>query len=521
MPAKEEKVSGDAPQQLSDEQAARRKAMQKARRKQQARMAKNPIAAARMQAMAKSNKRMKARPGFKAWAPENVGKPRAHFSRWQGGDEVTLARSRPSSSHFNRVRAAEKYRKENNGLVHRLEDIYNVNPNSFVVKNKLAKGEDCRGRWARRTSHYRNNPRVKKPASACGRRKGRGAGGGGSGSASGAGAGSGAPQKGKKGKKASKAATLRRKKQRDELLTKKKAIEASYKIKYKRANRRKTNVPKTAGVVLCSGCGRKSFFGADGPRMQRAPGGIYYCSDACRLVDWETAKATIAGATTGRWAYAKPSEAYWVTNNAALVVRKLLRLGKKDRPAAGRILSTYQALRKRELRGDAARAAKEPKAEDDPFDPKIKDRDPVDLLEEALLDSLRQKGGASVRRHLQKMFAQFDSDASGEISRSEFAEGVRDFMQGVPDAAVHRLFERFDADASGHVSLSEFSDRLVGDVDVGARDYAQLKADAAAARSRKGAMEKFAGSNGETSKTVSGGGKKRYKQQDREPLQLY
>ena len=126
-----------------------------------------------------------------------------------------------------------------------------------------------------------------------------------------------------------------------------------------------------------------------------------------------------------------------------------------------------------------------------------------------------------MRRHLQKMFAQFDSDASGEISRSEFAEGVRDFMQGVPDAAVHRLFERFDADASGHVSLSEFSDRLVGDVDVGARDYAQLKADAAAARSRKGAMEKFAGSNGETSKTVSGGGKKRYKQQDREPLQLY
>ena len=49
----------------------------------------------------------------------------------------------------------------------------------------------------------------------------------------------------------------------------------------------KSKVPKDVACVICSGCGRKSWYLADGPTMRAHPRipGVYYCSATCSEVD--------------------------------------------------------------------------------------------------------------------------------------------------------------------------------------------------------------------------------------------
>jgi len=56
-----------------------------------------------------------------------------------------------------------------------------------------------------------------------------------------------------------------------------------------------TGVPSSAAVVLCSGCGNKSYAGADGNKVFESSGRknmdagtcVFFCNDVCEAVDWE------------------------------------------------------------------------------------------------------------------------------------------------------------------------------------------------------------------------------------------
>lgn len=52
-----------------------------------------------------------------------------------------------------------------------------------------------------------------------------------------------------------------------------------------------TNVPKTVSLLICHGCGRKTWFNADGRPMHKFKG-LWYCSETCATIDWEFGKWT-------------------------------------------------------------------------------------------------------------------------------------------------------------------------------------------------------------------------------------
>eukprot|EP00877_Chromochloris_zofingiensis_P014270 jgi/Chrzof1/9097/Cz03g35280.t1 len=88
-------------------------------------------------------------------------------------------------------------------------------------------------------------------------------------------------------------------------------------------------VPKSLGMACCSGCGKKSFYNADGVCLTpcRQCQQVYYCSELCARLDYPSHKHICKYATTGHWTPAgtRPAGEYWVQNPSWAVARKLLR----------------------------------------------------------------------------------------------------------------------------------------------------------------------------------------------------
>mmetsp|Transcript_15522 Transcript_15522/g.38804 ORF Transcript_15522/g.38804 Transcript_15522/m.38804 type:complete len:367 (-) Transcript_15522:143-1243(-) len=169
----------------------------------------------------------------------------------------------------NRGARQREIEQENVRIAAKLDDRYKRRKDSFVTANQLGKGVDLRGAWQERTAIYRGSPS-------------------------------------KRGARASAASTKRPPAAAD------------------------TGVPKSLGVALCSGCGKKSYYGADGKRLRPCEhcASVWYCSDTCAKVDWQhhkkMCKYVSGGQGAGTWSATTPAEDCWISNAAMRRGRELL-----------------------------------------------------------------------------------------------------------------------------------------------------------------------------------------------------
>lgn len=316
------------------------------------------------------------------------------------------------TSHQNRKEFFARTSADNAAMAKRLKKIYNVNKESFLVKNGLGKGHDCNPGWKIRTTLYEETRKWRKT----GRDGGKGP-------------------------------------------------------------------PKTLALVICSGCGRKTFFQADGPKTKRCPlTHLWYCSELCRKVDFEPYGRIQAERISTNHNKMKMGRAnYWVINGTAKWARdNLLRYHKLKKDVKKRekkygseeqFMKTIKDMRKKELKADGIPA--EECLDHDPTDPNIKDVPDVDKLEQILFENVRGKN-KSVRDGIRKSFKYFDKDGSGNIDFSEFLMGVDPFLIGVESSRIRTLFDRYDADQGGTISLGEFSSRLCAREDLDCSDCPKL-----------------------------------------------
>lgn len=134
-----------------------------------------------------------------------------------------------------------------------------------------------------------------------------------------------------------------------------------------------TVIPKSLAVGICSGCGIKSFRGADGPSLFPCNGchKVFYCSATCQSLDHQSHKQLCkyeSSASKGSpMSFTRPSEDYWVQNGSMAKARHELhvraRKGSSPLTAAeeveerARVVKIVQAARMKEL-GDLMRQQK-------------------------------------------------------------------------------------------------------------------------------------------------------------------
>ena len=120
------------------------------------------------------------------------------------------------------------------------------------------------------------------------------------------------------------------------------------------------HVPREYSVVICSGCGRKSFFLADGPPVMRHPqlDGVFYCSGTCQELDVVCRQRDVEYVRTGTWADSRPPSQSWVVNSSMAFERKLLRRNAAlERPLTGEEIRAKSAVvREREVAAERAEA---------------------------------------------------------------------------------------------------------------------------------------------------------------------
>ena len=96
-----------------------------------------------------------------------------------------------------------------------------------------------------------------------------------------------------------------------------------------------------------------------------------------------------------------------------------------------------------------------------------------------------------LRQHLQKnavrvidLFREWDADASGTVSKQEFADNMKLLGLNVPQSAVYEVFDSMDPDRSGEIEYQELNKLLRADTVVGGKSGADL------AKERVKAMKK-------------------------------
>lgn len=89
----------------------------------------------------------------------------------------------------------------------------------------------------------------------------------------------------------------------------------------------RTNVPQDLCCAICSGCGRKSYYMADGLPLKRHPDlkDVFYCSATCMEVDEVSKRNAVEYATKGVWRVARPANESWIVNKSMAAERRLLR----------------------------------------------------------------------------------------------------------------------------------------------------------------------------------------------------
>ena len=91
-----------------------------------------------------------------------------------------------------------------------------------------------------------------------------------------------------------------------------------------------SNMSPTIGMAICSGCGVKSFAGADGPNLFPCSlcHKVWYCSPTCQSLDVQSHKMLCKYESSPHkgspMSLARPSADYWVNNQSMLVARREL-----------------------------------------------------------------------------------------------------------------------------------------------------------------------------------------------------
>lgn len=87
-------------------------------------------------------------------------------------------------------------------------------------------------------------------------------------------------------------------------------------------------IPKTLGLAVCSGCGAKGYYGADGVHLEpcRQCKQVWYCSEVCAELDRPHHEAVCKWAKTGHWSPfgGRGQDQSWVTNGAMAAGRRML-----------------------------------------------------------------------------------------------------------------------------------------------------------------------------------------------------
>ncbi|KAK9829476.1 hypothetical protein WJX72_006085 [[Myrmecia] bisecta] len=123
-----------------------------------------------------------------------------------------------------------------------------------------------------------------------------------------------------------------------------------------------TGVPKTMGVAACSGCGRKSYYKADGLQLKPCSQceKVYYCSTTCEALDRLSHQAVCQFNRNGQWSLTRPADQYWTVNKSMAVGRELLRhkeaLWSSQTAAEASIKRRVGRVRQQELEAEARQA---------------------------------------------------------------------------------------------------------------------------------------------------------------------
>jgi len=327
----------------------------------------------------------------------------------------------------NRLAFLDKIALENEFIRKSLNKIYDLNPNSYVMRNKLRMGFDCNPLWKRRTSLYSEEPKFKN-----------------------------------------------------------------------------TGVPKTAGCLICHGCGRKSWFHADGRKLFRHPETrLWYCSEACAEIDnhFHPEMCLIDGDHKSSKHLKRTLDSYWIVNGTMVEGRRLLRLPKKRQPSIEKMMQKLTRMRKEELRVDQEERTKLhalTRTERDPLDPKLAERQPNDAEKLLLmLKSNVMSKATHARRKVNSVFKQYDKDNSGTIDYDEFSNVVNSFVKGATTKQMEDLFNTIDLDNSGNICKGEFADYVLDERFEGEdlKDYKKQVDDIRLHKAEKGAMEFLSGTN--------------------------